>query len=132
MGHGAEMSGPNQGGVFVKRAGAARRVVARSPRRPAAGQLVDGDVDRNRPRRAVDPDYIVVFDERDRSAGGGFGARVANADPPVAPENLPSVTNATFSPMPWPYISAVTPSISRMPGPPLGPSPRITMTAPSG
>ena len=35
---------------------------------------------------------------------------------------VPSVTSATFSPAPCPYSSAVTPSISRMPGPPFGPS----------
>ena len=42
--------------------------------------------------------------------------------PRVAPEKRPSVISATLPPMPWPYSAAVVASISRMPGPPLGPS----------
>ena len=42
--------------------------------------------------------------------------------PWVAPEKRPSVTSATWSPRPSPTIAAVTCSISRMPGPPAGPS----------
>jgi hypothetical protein len=41
--------------------------------------------------------------------------------PRVAPEKRPSVISATLSPMPCPYSAAVVDSISRMPGPPLGP-----------
>ena len=40
----------------------------------------------------------------------------------VAPEKRPSVTIATVSPRPAPMTAPVTPSISRMPGPPFGPS----------
>ena len=38
--------------------------------------------------------------------------------------------SATSSPIPSPTIAAVTWSISRMPGPPAGPSYRITITSP--
>ena len=51
--------------------------------------------------------------------------------PRVAPEKRPSVMSATFLPMPWPDSAAVVASISRMPGPPAGPSLRMTMTSPS-
>ena len=44
------------------------------------------------------------------------------AAPFVAPEKRPSVMSATLSPNPMPIIIDVGPSISRMPGPPLGPS----------
>ena len=44
------------------------------------------------------------------------------AAPRVAPENLPSVMSATVSPSPAPTMDEVGESISRMPGPPLGPS----------
>ena len=50
--------------------------------------------------------------------------------PRVAPEKRPSVSSATVSPRPSPTIAAVTASISRMPGPPAGPSLRITTTSP--
>ena len=42
--------------------------------------------------------------------------------PRVAPEKRPSVTSATDSPRPAPTTDAVTLSISRIPGPPAGPS----------
>ena len=47
----------------------------------------------------------------------------------VAPENRPSVSSATDSPRPAPMIAAVTASISRMPGPPAGPSFLMTTTS---
>ena len=51
--------------------------------------------------------------------------------PRVAPEKRPSVSSATVSPSPSPTIAAVTASISRMPGPPAGPSLRMTTTSPA-
>ncbi|CFP64713.1 Uncharacterised protein [Bordetella pertussis] len=42
--------------------------------------------------------------------------------PQVPPENRPSVIRPTVSPNPWPTSAEVGASISRMPGPPLGPS----------
>jgi hypothetical protein len=42
--------------------------------------------------------------------------------PWVPPLNRPSVTSAQSPPRPAPFIAPVTASISRMPGPPLGPS----------
>ena len=50
--------------------------------------------------------------------------------PWVAPEKRPSVSSATESPRPSPTSAAVTCSISRIPGPPFGPSLRITTTSP--
>ena len=50
--------------------------------------------------------------------------------PWVAPEKRPSVSSATLSPRPSPTSAAVTCSISRIPGPPFGPSLRITTTSP--
>src|SRR6185369_9905063 len=51
--------------------------------------------------------------------------------PVVAPENRPSVRRSTSLPIPAPLIAPVTASISRMPGPPRGPSLRMTTTSPS-
>ena len=42
--------------------------------------------------------------------------------PRVAPEKRPSVMRATDSPSPMPQMAEVGLSISRIPGPPLGPS----------
>ena len=50
--------------------------------------------------------------------------------PPEVPEYLPSVTTATESSSPISLMSHVTITISLIPGPPLGPSKRITMTSP--
>ena len=51
--------------------------------------------------------------------------------PRVAPLKRPSVSSATEPPNPSPTIAAVTPSISRMPGPPFGSSFRMTTTSPA-
>ena len=59
------------------------------------------------------------------------GATWATMKPWVAPEKRPSVMSATSSPSPSPTIAAVTASISRMPGPPAGPSLRMTTTSPA-
>ena len=53
------------------------------------------------------------------------------AIPLVAPENRPSVINATSLPNPLPTMEDVGASISGIPGPPLGPSYLITTTCPS-
>ena len=58
------------------------------------------------------------------------GATWPTMKPRVAPEKRPSVSRATESPSPSPMIAAVTASISRMPGPPAGPSLRMTTTSP--
>jgi len=50
------------------------------------------------------------------------GATCPTMRPCVAPENRPSVISTTESPSSAPTIAAVTASISRMPGPPRGPS----------
>ena len=51
--------------------------------------------------------------------------------PWVAPENRPSVISSTSLPRPAPLIAPVTASISRIPGPPAGPSYRITTASPA-
>ena len=51
--------------------------------------------------------------------------------PRVPPEKRPSVISATLSPIGIPLSSDVSDSISRMPGPPRGPSLRTTTTSPA-
>ena len=78
----------------------------------------------------------IVISSPSRSAPIGpprtaSGATWPAMKPCVAPEKRPSVISATCSPSPSPWIAAVTASISRMPGPPAGPSLRITTTSPA-
>src|SRR5208283_4678264 len=70
-----------------------------------------------------------------RTAASGPPAAASGAacpiiNPRVPPLKRPSVTSATLSPKPAPTIAAVTLSISRIPGPPLGPSYAMTTTSP--
>ena len=50
------------------------------------------------------------------------GATWPTMKPWVAPEKRPSVSSTTLSSSLWPTSAPVTPSISRIPGPPFGPS----------
>ncbi len=50
------------------------------------------------------------------------GLTCPTAGPLVAPEKRPSVMSATLSESPRPQMAEVGASISRMPGPPAGPS----------
>ncbi len=50
------------------------------------------------------------------------GATCPTTIPYVPPEKRPSVINPTVSPSPAPIIADVGASISRIPGPPFGPS----------
>ena len=50
------------------------------------------------------------------------GATCPTTRPWVAPEKRPSVMSPTESPSPVPMIAEVGDSISRIPGPPFGPS----------
>ena len=50
------------------------------------------------------------------------GATCPTQNPWVPPENRPSVTSAASAPRPAPFMAPVTASISRIPGPPFGPS----------
>src|SRR5690606_2356598 len=59
------------------------------------------------------------------------GAMCPTHSPVVPPENRPSVISMTSLPSPAPLIAPVIASISRMPGPPFGPSYRITTTSPA-
>src|SRR4030081_711016 len=119
--------------------------LARSPFGLALSQLRVGQLYVKCPDDSVDFDDIAVLQERDRSAHGRFRPAMAGAQPPsdkspsapppaapgptwpmqtprVAPENRPSVMSAILPPMPCPVSAAVVESISRMPGPPRGPS----------
>lgn len=58
------------------------------------------------------------------------GTTCPMTNPWDAPENRPSVMKPTESPRPAPMMAAVGVSISGIPGPPFGPSYRMTMTAP--
>ncbi len=59
------------------------------------------------------------------------GAMCPMHSPVVPPENRPSVTSRTSLPSPAPLIAPVIASISRIPGPPFGPSYRMTTTSPA-
>ena len=50
------------------------------------------------------------------------GATWPTTSPYVPPENRPSVIRPTASPSPAPMMAEVGDSISRIPGPPFGPS----------
>src|SRR5690606_7509076 len=78
----------------------------------------------------VERDRVAVADERNGPAVRGLGATCPMHRPVVPPENRPSVSSSTSLPSPAPLIAPVTASISRIPGPPRGPSPRITTTSP--
>src|SRR5919199_1526983 len=75
----------------------------------------------------LSPSFSVAIGPRWAASGATWPA----IRPWVAPEKRPSVRRATDSPKPSPTRAAVTPSISRIPGPPLGPSYLITTTSPS-
>src|SRR5688500_13364305 len=59
------------------------------------------------------------------------GATWPTHRPVVPPEKRPSVRSRTSLPRPAPLIAPVTASISRIPGPPFGPSYRMTTTSPA-
>ncbi len=100
-------------------------VVLRRRRPPGhATAFQFGVVHAQRERAAFDIDRhrVAFLDERDGAAGRRLGAHVPTAGPFVAPEKRPSVISATLVDSPIPTMEDVGVSISRMPGPPLGPS----------
>ncbi len=79
--------------------------------------------------RRLSTSIVIVSPVRSAAIGPPWtasGAMWPAMKPWLAPEKRPSVISATLSPRPSPMIAAVTASISRMPGPPAGPSLRIT------
>ena len=71
----------------------------------------------------IDADGIPFLDQADQAAFRRFrGKHGRYRRPRVAPENRPSVIKATEEPRPIPCTAAVGASISRIPGPPFGPS----------
>ena len=111
----------------------ARRIAGRwhLPRRQPRAQLLVRHVHLQLP--AFDVDRI-RSPSRTAAIGppaAASGATCPTIRPRVAPEKRPSVISATESPSPAPMMAAVTASISRIPGPPFGPSYRITTTSPA-
>src|SRR5258708_28342266 len=88
----------------------------------ALGQLRLGQLYVKSPDDGVDFDGIPILQQGDRSAMAASGPTWPMQNPRVAPENRPSVINAILPPMPCPVSAAVVESISRIPGPPRGPS----------
>ncbi len=88
----------------------------------AGGKLVvaDGQVDGR--IRNVDLDGVPFPDQTDGAAGGCLGADVADGRAAGRPEKRPSVMSATVVSSFMPASALVGLSISRIPGPPLGPS----------
>ncbi len=108
------------------------RVRRRGVGAQALGDLLVGERHVDAARVHVDRDLVAVrAAPRSGRPVTASGAMCAAMKPCVAPEKRPSVISATDSPRPSPTIAAVTASISRIPGPPAGPSPRITTTSPS-
>ncbi len=102
-----------------------RRAVLRRRRRPpghAALDLLVRNVEVEAAVLDVEDDRVAVADGRERAAADASGAMWPTIRPCVAPEKRPSVIRATSSPSPSPTSAAVTCSISRIPGPPAGPS----------
>ena len=79
----------------------------------------------------VDGDAVAVSTKAIGPPTHASGATWPTTRPCVPPLNRPSVMRPIFSPSPCPISAPVTESISRMPGPPTGPSPRITTTSPA-
>ena len=79
----------------------------------------------------IDRDHVAVLQERHRAADPRFRGDVADDQPvraagePAVGDQADAVAQALTDRAP------VTESISRMPGPPTGPSPRITTTSPA-
>ena len=97
-------------------AGAAARLRA-APRSPRRRARASGS--------SASTSIAIVSPSRTIASGpprAASGATWPTISPRVAPEKRPSVTSATDSPSPAPTTDAVTLSISRMPGPPAGPS----------
>ena len=95
------LAGPTRRAYFSSTP-ARRSVAARLPGGAAAGQLGVVELHVHGAGLGVDGDAVAVPQERDGAAVGGLRARIADHMPRVAPEKRPSVSSATFSPMPWP------------------------------
>ncbi len=124
--HGAERGAADLAGVLGQHAAGLFRP-GPLPCRPALLPLRGRHVHVQPARFRVNPDPVAVFHPGDRSADGRLGRGV----PPriqAAPENRPSVISATSFPSPRPMMADVGDSISCMPGPPRGPSLRMTTT----
>ncbi len=95
---------------------------AGAPPASAGGELLLVHQEIENTVRDVEPDLVAVAHERDGSGIDGFGGDVADAQSGGAAGEAASVSSSTSLPRPAPLIAAVMASISRIPGPPLGPS----------
>ena len=96
----------------------------------ARGDLRVAELDLQRARRQVEADEIAVAHRGDGSTGHRFRCDVPGHQAVRrAREASVRQTSATESPSPAPTIAPVTPSISRMPGPPFDPLLRMTTTS---
>ncbi len=100
-------------------------VVLRRRRPPGhATAFQFGVVHAQRERAAFDIDRhrVAFLDERDGAAGRRLGAHVPHGRALRGAREAPVVISATLVDSPIPTMEDVGVSISRMPGPPLGPS----------
>ena len=88
----------------------------------AAGKLLVVDMEIDFSPFDVDRDLVAVLDKGDGATRRGFGLACPTQGPFEAPEKRPSVMSATDLESPMPTMADVGVSISRMPGPPAGPS----------
>lgn len=92
------------------------------PLRKTGRDFLGGHIQRNLVIHAIDRDPITILDDSQGPAVKCFGVMWPTTNPCVPPENRPSVISATSLPNPQPITALVGESISRIPGPPLGPS----------
>ena len=95
------------------------------------GQVRIGDVHGDGVGFGVDRDDVPVLQQGDGPPFLGFGGDVTDDKTVATPEKRPSVISATDLPRPAPMTAEVIRNISGMPGPPLGPSYRMTITSPA-
>ena len=120
----------HQGGVLGEHA--ARGIGFAALSRPRGGALIQPpQAPRgSRARRASTTIRSPVFNSPMGPPTAASGEICPTTKPWLPPEKRPSVIRATLSPSPRPMMAPVGLSISRMPGPPRGPSLRITTTSP--
>ena len=92
------------------------------PRFASGGELLGRNFQREPSALRIDRDPVTVLDQCQRAAVVSFRRDVADDEAVRATGEAATVMSATSWPSPCPMIAEVGPSISRMPGPPRGPS----------
>ncbi len=121
VGDSAERCGGHTGGVLCEHATAIPGLRA-LPLGETVGDFLLGKAEGESAGDGVDGDRVAVFDNGQRTAIERLGVMWPTTKPCVPPEKRPSVMSATSLPRPRPITALVGESISRMPGPPRGPS----------